>query len=144
MPDADIDFADRDRYKVIDYVIEKYGRKAVCQIINFGRMKAKMVVKDVARAMGIPVVEANLLSAMVNEKSLTPLTHRIDEVDTLTPLEVFSRNDPFPYLTLVKQPGPKRTGQQATRHRRRDQFTLKLDNDVSDAGFGNLAPFIPQ
>jgi DNA polymerase-3 subunit alpha len=70
MPDADIDFADRDRYKVIDYVIEKYGRDAVCQIINFGRMKAKMVVKDVARAMGIPVSEANQVSAMVNEKNL--------------------------------------------------------------------------
>ncbi|KMQ51570.1 DNA polymerase III alpha subunit [Chitinispirillum alkaliphilum] len=70
MPDADIDFADRDRYKVIDYVIDKYGRDAVCQIINFGRMKAKMVVKDVARAMGIPVAEANRLSGMVNEKNL--------------------------------------------------------------------------
>ncbi|MDG5814050.1 DNA polymerase III subunit alpha [Chitinispirillales bacterium ANBcel5] len=70
MPDADIDFADRDRYKVIDYVIDKYGRDAVCQIINFGRMKAKMVVKDVARAMGIPVAEANRLSSLVNEKNL--------------------------------------------------------------------------
>lgn len=70
MPDADIDFADRDRYKVIDYVIEKYGRDAVCQIINFGRMKAKMVVKDVARAMGVCVAESNRLSAMVSEKNL--------------------------------------------------------------------------
>ncbi|NLG15924.1 MAG: DNA polymerase III subunit alpha [Fibrobacter sp.] len=70
MPDADIDFADRDRYKVIDYVIGKYGRDAVCQIINFGRMKAKMVIKDVARAMGVPVAEANRLSSMVNEKKL--------------------------------------------------------------------------
>ncbi len=70
MPDADIDFADRDRYKVIDYVIQKYGRDAVCQIINFGRMKAKMVVKDVARVMGISVAEANRLSSMVNEKNL--------------------------------------------------------------------------
>ncbi|MFP4014740.1 MAG: DNA polymerase III subunit alpha [Chitinispirillaceae bacterium] len=70
MPDADIDFADRDRYKVIDYVIDKYGREAVCQIINFGRMKAKMVVKDVARAMGVPVADSNRLSAMVTEKNL--------------------------------------------------------------------------
>ena len=70
MPDADIDFADRDRYKVIDYVIGKYGRDAVCQIINFGRMKAKMVIKDVARAMGLPVAEANRLSSMLNEKTL--------------------------------------------------------------------------
>ena len=70
MPDADIDFADRDRSKVIDYVNEKYGKESVCQIINFGSMKAKMVVKDVARAMGISVGEANRLSSMVNEKNL--------------------------------------------------------------------------
>jgi DNA polymerase-3 subunit alpha len=71
MPDADIDFADRDRYKVIDYVVQKYGRESVCQIINFGRMKAKMVVKDVARAMSISVADSNRLSSMVNEKNLT-------------------------------------------------------------------------
>ncbi len=70
MPDADIDFADKDRGRVIDYVIERYGRDAVSQIINFIRMKAKMVVKDVARAMDIPLPEANRLSAMVSEKSL--------------------------------------------------------------------------
>ncbi len=70
MPDADIDFADNDRYKIIEYVVQKYGRDAVCQIINFGRMKAKMIAKDVARAMGVPVAEANRLSAMINEKTL--------------------------------------------------------------------------
>jgi DNA polymerase-3 subunit alpha len=70
MPDADIDFADKDRGKVIDYVIERYGREAVSQIINFGRMKAKMAVKDVARAMGIPLGDANKLSGMIVEKSI--------------------------------------------------------------------------
>lgn len=70
MPDADIDFADHDRYKIIEYVVDKYGREAVCQIINFGRMKAKMVVRDVARAMGLPVAEAGQLADMVNEKTL--------------------------------------------------------------------------
>ncbi|MFP4417226.1 MAG: DNA polymerase III subunit alpha [Chitinispirillaceae bacterium] len=70
MPDADIDFADNDRYRIIEYVVQKYGREAVCQIINFGRMKAKMIVKDVARAMEIPIPEANKLSALVNEKTL--------------------------------------------------------------------------
>jgi DNA polymerase-3 subunit alpha len=69
MPDADIDFADRDRYKVIDYVIDKYGRDSVSQIINFGRMKGKMVVRDVARVMGISVAEASKLAGMV-EKDL--------------------------------------------------------------------------
>lgn len=70
MPDADIDFADRDRYKIIDYVVDKYGREAVCQIINFGRMKAKMVVRDVARVMGLSVADASHLAEMVNEKTL--------------------------------------------------------------------------
>jgi DNA polymerase-3 subunit alpha len=67
MPDADIDFADRDRYKIIDYVIGKYGRESVSQIINFGRMKAKMVVRDVARVMGISVAEAGKLAGMVDK-----------------------------------------------------------------------------
>jgi DNA polymerase-3 subunit alpha len=70
MPDADIDFADRDRYKVIDYVINTYGRESVSQIINFGRMKGKMVVRDVARVMGISVAEAGKLAGMVTEKDL--------------------------------------------------------------------------
>jgi DNA polymerase-3 subunit alpha len=70
LPDADIDFADEDRYKVIEYVVKKYGRDSVCQIINFGRMMAKMVVKDVARAMGVPIADAVRLSGMVTEKTL--------------------------------------------------------------------------
>jgi len=67
MPDADIDFADRDRHKIIDYVIGKYGRESVSQIINFGRMKAKMVVRDVARVMGISVAESSKLAGMVDK-----------------------------------------------------------------------------
>ncbi|MGD9200073.1 MAG: DNA polymerase III subunit alpha [Chitinispirillia bacterium] len=70
MPDVDADIADNDRYRIIDYVVKKYGREAVCQIINFGRMKAKAAVKDVARVMGVPVSEANKLSAMIQEKTL--------------------------------------------------------------------------
>lgn len=83
MPDADIDFADRDRYRVIDYVVQKYGRDSVCQIINFGRMKAKMVVKDVARAMGIAVADANKLSSMVNEKDLAKSIAANEELDKI-------------------------------------------------------------
>lgn len=70
LPDADIDFADHDRYKIIDYVVQKYGRESVCQIINFGRMMAKMIVRDVARVMGMPIAETNRLAAMVGEKTL--------------------------------------------------------------------------
>ena len=74
MPDADIDFADVDRYKIIDYVIEKYGRDSVSQIINFGRMKAKMVVRDVARVMGISVAESSKLAGMVDKDIETSIS----------------------------------------------------------------------
>lgn len=70
LPDADIDFPDRERGVIIDYVIDKYGRESVCQIINFGRMKAKMVVKDVARVLGVAPADAQKLSNMVTEKNL--------------------------------------------------------------------------
>jgi len=69
-PEFEIDIADRDRYKLIDYAVEKYGREAVCQIINFGTMKAKMVVRDVARVNGFSVSEMNNLSAMITEATL--------------------------------------------------------------------------
>jgi len=75
MPDADIDFADKDRYKIIDYVIEKYGRDSVSQIINFGRMKAKMVVRDVGRVMGISIAETSKLAGMVDKDIATSLTN---------------------------------------------------------------------
>ncbi len=62
MPDIDVDFPDEKRYQIIDYVVEKYGRDSVCQIINYGRMKAKMAVRDVARVMEISIAEADALS----------------------------------------------------------------------------------
>jgi DNA polymerase-3 subunit alpha len=70
MPDADIDFADRDRHRIIEYVVQKYGRESVCQISNFGRMKSKLVVRDVARVMGLSVAEAGKLAGMVLDKTL--------------------------------------------------------------------------
>ena len=69
MPDVDADLADKDREKVIDYCVDKYGRDSVCQIINIGRMKAKAAVKDVARVMDVPVSEANRLSKLIGDES---------------------------------------------------------------------------
>lgn len=54
MPDFDIDFCMDRRDDVIHYVMEKYGRDSVCQIITFGRMAAKAVVRDIGRVMGYP------------------------------------------------------------------------------------------
>ncbi len=59
MPDIDIDFDDEGRAKVIDYVIEKYGRNQVAQIITYGTMAAKSSLRDVGRVMNIPLPEVD-------------------------------------------------------------------------------------
>lgn len=65
MPDIDIDFCAEGRAKIIDYVKQKYGERSVAQIITFGRLKAKSVIKDVARVLGIPPATANELTKMM-------------------------------------------------------------------------------
>ncbi len=65
MPDIDIDFDDRGRGKVIDYVVDKYGRQNVCQIITFGTMGAKTVIRDVSRVLGVPLQEADRIAKLI-------------------------------------------------------------------------------
>jgi DNA polymerase-3 subunit alpha len=64
-PDIDIDFADDRRADVIEYVRGKYGRHAVAQIITFGTMGAKSVVRDVGRVMGLSYGECDRLAKMI-------------------------------------------------------------------------------
>src|SRR3954466_2526136 len=64
-PDIDIDFADDRRADVIDYVRQKYGRDAVAQIITFGTMGAKSVVRDVGRVMGLGYSDCDRLAKMI-------------------------------------------------------------------------------
>ena len=64
-PDIDIDFADDRREEVIEYVREKYGRDSVAQIITFGTMGAKSVIRDMARVMGLSYGEGDRLAKMV-------------------------------------------------------------------------------
>ncbi len=64
-PDIDIDFADDRREDVINYVREKYGRDSVAQIVTFGTMGAKSVVRDVGRVMGLSYGECDRLAKMV-------------------------------------------------------------------------------
>ena len=65
MPDIDIDFCAEGRSKIIDYVVKKYGRKSVAQIITFGTLKAKSVIKDVARVMDLPAATANEITKLI-------------------------------------------------------------------------------
>ena len=73
MPDIDTDFDDEGRQKVIDYVVDKYGKNQVAQIITYGTMAAKMSIKDVARVMDLPLPEANALAKMVPDRPGTDL-----------------------------------------------------------------------
>jgi DNA polymerase-3 subunit alpha len=78
MPDIDTDFDDEGRQKVIDYVVDKYGKNQVAQIITYGTMAAKMSIKDVARTLDLPLPESNALAKLVPEKpgiSLKRLLH---------------------------------------------------------------------
>jgi DNA polymerase-3 subunit alpha len=68
MPDIDTDFDDEGRQKVIDYVVQKYGKSQVAQIITYGTMAAKSSIADVARVMDLPLTESRALSKLVPEK----------------------------------------------------------------------------
>ncbi|HEV2831449.1 MAG TPA: DNA polymerase III subunit alpha, partial [Hanamia sp.] len=73
MPDIDTDFDDEGRQKVMDYVVEKYGKNQVAQIITYGTMAAKMSIKDVARVMDLPLPESNALAKLIPDKPGTSL-----------------------------------------------------------------------
>jgi DNA polymerase-3 subunit alpha len=64
-PDIDVDFADTGRERVIQYVVEKYGREQVAQIVAFGRMAARAVVRDVGRALDYSYTEVDHLAKLV-------------------------------------------------------------------------------
>ncbi len=68
LPDIDTDFDDEGRQKVIDYVVEKYGRNQVAHIATYGTMAAKMSIKDVARVLDLPLSESNALAKLVPDK----------------------------------------------------------------------------
>lgn len=65
MPDIDIDFCVLRRQEVIDYVTEKYGREKVVQIVTFGTMAAKMVIRDVGRALDLPYSFCDKVAKMI-------------------------------------------------------------------------------
>ena len=76
MPDIDTDFDDEGRQRVIDYVVEKYGKNQVAQIVTYGTMAAKSSIKDVARVMDLPLAESNMLAKLVPDRPGTKL-HRV-------------------------------------------------------------------
>jgi len=108
-PDIDVDFCEARRGEVLEYVRQKYGERRVAQIITFGKLKAKSVVRDVGRVMGLSYRDADRIAKMIpNELNITldsaveknpelkravatePVTHQL--FDYAKVLEGLSRN----------------------------------------------------
>ncbi|HTD39706.1 MAG TPA: DNA polymerase III subunit alpha [Mucilaginibacter sp.] len=83
MPDIDTDFDDSGRQKVIDYVVDKYGKNQVAQIITYGSMAARTSIQDVGRVLDMPLSEVSALKKLVPETLGITLRQAIDQVPEL-------------------------------------------------------------
>jgi DNA polymerase III subunit alpha len=83
LPDIDIDFCERRRGEVIEYVTQKYGRENVAQIITFGTMKARAVVRDVGRTLDIPFAEVDRVAKLIPPTLDMTLEKALEEVPQL-------------------------------------------------------------
>jgi DNA polymerase-3 subunit alpha len=87
LPDIDIDFCQERRDEVIAYVTEKYGTENVAQIITFGTMMAKAVLRDVGRALDVPYGEVDRIAKLVPNRLNISLEHAIKEEPRLREIE---------------------------------------------------------
>jgi DNA polymerase-3 subunit alpha len=87
LPDIDIDFCERRRGEVIDYVTRKYGRENVAQIITFGTMKAKAVVRDVGRVLEMPFADVDKVAKQIPAALDMTLDKALEESETLRQME---------------------------------------------------------
>lgn len=87
MPDFDIDFCFERRQEVIDYVTRKYGSDRVGQIITFGTLKAKAVVRDVARVLDIPYSEADQISKLIPSENKITIKEALEKEPKLKEYE---------------------------------------------------------
>ena len=91
LPDFDIDFCQERRQEVIEYVTKKYGEDKVGQIITFGTLSAKAVLRDVSRVFSLPYLEADALAKLIPDELGIELQEAIDKEPKLKELE---ENDP--------------------------------------------------
>ena len=114
MPDIDIDFADSRRDEVLAYVIQKYGRENVAQIITFGTMTAKAVVRDTGRGLGYPYDE-------------------VDKIAKLVPPTVLGKHKPLAY-SVENDPDMNAIYKSDERAKKLLDIASKLDGTVRHAG----------
>ncbi|MFA6109004.1 MAG: DNA polymerase III subunit alpha [Candidatus Latescibacterota bacterium] len=86
MPDIDIDFADVGRDRIIRYVVEKYGEGNVAQVITFGTLGPKAVIRDVGRVLGMPFAEVDRIAKLVPNELKITLDEALERVPELREL----------------------------------------------------------
>ena len=86
LPDIDMDFCMDRRQEVINYVVEKYGKDHVCQIITFGTMKAKAAIRDVGRVMEMPYAEVDRIAKLVPDQLHITLDEALESESRLREL----------------------------------------------------------
>ncbi len=112
LPDIDIDFDDEGRQKVIDFVINKYGASQVAQIITYGTMAAKSSIRDTARALDLPLSDADRIAKLIpliklqhifgeDEKSKAKVKSlRSEEFDNISELKTIAEGDNLEAITI--------------------------------------------
>ncbi len=86
MPDFDIDFCQSRREEVIRYVTQKYGEERVAQIITYGSMKAKAVIRDVGRVLGMPLEKVNTIAKLIPDDMKMTLNKALEQEERLAAL----------------------------------------------------------
>ncbi|MDR2807669.1 MAG: DNA polymerase III subunit alpha [Spirochaetaceae bacterium] len=154
MPDFDVDFCYERRGEVIKYVTEKYGQERVGQIITFGTLKARAVIKDVARVLNIPLDESNQIAKLVPENPKITLKDAFEQEPKLQEWEnrypelfrvarklegknrhssihasgiVIGKTDLVDYVPLYWDPKSKSTATQFTMDMIEDRGLVKMD-----------------
>lgn len=85
MPDIDMDFCQARRQEILDYVVEKYGRINVAQIITFGKLLAKGVIRDVARVLDVPYAQADAFAKLIPDEIGIALDREEDKEKEIKP-----------------------------------------------------------
>lgn len=96
MPDIDVDFCYERRQEVIDYVVDKYGKDKVVQIVTFGTMAAKMVIRDVGRVLDMPYAEVDAVAKMIPNELGMNITKALQVNQELKSL--YESNEQIRYL----------------------------------------------
>lgn len=94
MPDFDVDFCQENRYKTIEYVQHKYGFDHVAQIITYGKLQSKNVIRDVARVLQMPYSQADRISKMIPPGVQGKNPTLQESLDQVPELEEMRQNDP--------------------------------------------------